>query len=354
VVPMIKILSGLVGLLILVYALPDHVYADGPPHGAPVTLGQNKGRTSYSATITTTGHGVWIAVHARQSSSGSYAVPGNASNGSSSPGVVSAVSYGQGSSGTGSGGSASNIVRTWQNSAGEPYYETTNGQVYHLAGIDIGTASTGPSSWFTVGSHQHPGTVPEALYVNGKLQSIVWVPIGGNQGALHWGNPSTGSGNVTASAPIVIDPRVVAANVLQHIPLPNVRLSVNPSLGLVALPGWFWAEGYDGAPFGGSASVSGLTVAVQVQPSSYTWNFGDGTTLASQDLGQPYPAQSDIQHTYQYSSLHFPAGFPIRLTIQFAAIFSVNGGAAQPLASMTRTYTANYRVQEIQSVLTKR
>jgi hypothetical protein len=349
VIPLIKILSGTVGLLILACALPDHAYADGPPHGAPITLGQNKGRTSYSATITTTGHGVWIAVHARQSSSGSYTVTDNASNGSSGHGVVSAVSYGQGKSGTGSG-SASNIVRTWQNSAGEPYYETTSGQVYHLAGISVGTAGAGP---IAAGMRQHPGTVPEALYVNGNLQSIVWVPTGANTGALHWGTPPTASGNVTASAPIVIDPRAVAANVLQHIPLPNVRLSMNPSLGLVALPGWFWAEGYDGAPFGGSASVSGLTVAVQVRPSSYTWNFGDGTTLASQDLGQPYPTQSDIQHTYQYSSLHFPAGFPIRLTVQFVATFSVNGGAAQPLASMTRTYTASYRVQEIQSVLTK-
>jgi len=142
--------------------------------------------------------------------------------------------------------------------------------------------------------------------------------------------------------------------VLEHIPLPNVVIRMNPSLGLVAMPGWFWAEGYNGEPFGGSATVGSFTVAVQVQPSSYTWTFGDGTNLVTHDLGQPYPAESDVQHTYQYSSLQHPDGFPIQLTIQFAATYSVNGGAAEPLSSMARTYTGSYRVQELQSILTNR
>jgi hypothetical protein len=326
--------------------------ASGPP-GSHYRLDSNKGGTSYSATITTTGRGVWIAVHARQSYAGSNVVPSHGWSASHGQGVASGPAYNQAGSRTASG-SVSTIARTWQNSAGEPYYETTSGRVYHLGGIDIGNASTGPSGWITVGMQQHPGTVPEALYVNGKLQSIVWVPIAANGGALHWGAPPSGNGNAAAQAPIVIDPHTVAANVLQHIALPDVRLHTNPSLGLVALPGWFWAEGYNGAPFGGAASVAGLTVAVQVQPTSYTWSFGDGATLVSQDLGQPYPTQSDIQHTYQYSSLHFPTGFPVHLTIQYAATYSVNGGPSQALASMTRTYAASYRVQEIQSVLTNR
>jgi len=142
--------------------------------------------------------------------------------------------------------------------------------------------------------------------------------------------------------------------VLQRVPLPNVTIRMNPSLGLVAMPGWFWGEGYNGEPFGGSATVGAYTVSVQVEPASYTWDFGDGSTLVSHSLGKPYPAESDIQHTYQYSSLHYASGFPIRLTIQFAASFSVNGGPAEPLTGMTRTYTASYRVQELQSILTNR
>jgi hypothetical protein len=157
---------------------------------------------------------------------------------------------------------------------------------------------------------------------------------------------------MAGNAPVVVDPRVLALDVLQHIPLPNVQIGMNPRLGLVAMPGWFWAEGYNGQPFGGSATVGGFTGAVQVQPTSYTWSFGDGSTLVSSDLGQPYPAESDIQHTYQYSSLHYPDGFPVRLTIQFAASYSVNGGPAEPLSTMERTYATSYRVQELQSILT--
>jgi len=340
------------GFLVAAGMFPTMTDASGRG-GFHVPLGQNEGHTSYSATITTTGRGVWIAVRTRQSYSGSYAVPSNASSASYGYGAAAGAAYDQTGSGSGRA-PASNIARSWRNGAGEPYYETTSGQVYHLAGVNIGSASAGPSGWFTVGMRQHPGTVPEALSVNGKLQGMVWVPIGAAGGALHWGTPPSGNGSATTQAPIVIDPRAVAANVLQHIPLPNVQLRMNPSLGLVALPGWFWAEGYNGAPFGGAASVSGLTVAVQVQTTSYTWSFGDGTTVVSQDLGQPYPAPSDIQHTYQYSSLHFPAGFPVHLTIQYAATYSVNGGPGQPLTSMSRTYAAHYRVQELQSVLTNR
>jgi len=344
----LRLFLGSVLLLVLTALQTESVAASGPP-GTHYRLDSNKGGTTYSATITTTGRGVWIAVRTRQSYSGSYTVPSNASSASYAYGGA----YHQTGSGSGSA-SASTIARSWRNGAGEPYYQTTGGQVYHLAGVNIGSASAGSSGWFTVGIRQHPGTVPEALSVNGKVQGIVWVPIGATGGSLHWGTPPSANGSATPQAPIVIDPRAVASNVLQHIPLPSVQLRMNPSLGLVALPGWFWAEGYNGAPFGGAASVSGLTVAVQVQATSYTWSFGDGTNLVSQDLGQSYPAQSDIQHTYQYSSLHFRAGFPVHLTIQYAATYSVNGGAGQPLTSMTRTYAASYRVQELQSVLTNR
>jgi len=195
--------------------------------------------------------------------------------------------------------------------------------------------------------------VPEALYVNGHFQGILWVLVNG-QGNVQLASAPSGNVAGAASAPIVVDPRAVAMDTLQHIPLPNALIRMNPSLGLVAMPGWFWAEGYNGEPFGGSATVGSYTVAVQVEPASFTWDFGDGSTLVSHSLGRPYPAESDVQHTYQYSSLHYPSGFPIRLSIQFAASYSVNGGPAEPLSAMERTYTASYRVQELQSILTNR
>ena len=87
-------------------------------------------------------------------------------------------------------------------------------------------------------------------------------------------------------------------------------------------------------------------------PSRYDWSFGDGGNLTSQSLGKPYPAESDVQHKYEFSSLRYRAGFPVRLTVTFAAEFRVNGGAPQGLPPMRRTWGSDFRVQEIQPVLT--
>jgi hypothetical protein len=94
-------------------------------------------------------------------------------------------------------------------------------------------------------------------------------------------------------------------------------------------------------------------VDVRLRPVRYTWSFGDGATLTGQSLGRRYPEQSDIQHVYEYSSLRFPSGFSVRVDVEFAAEFSVNGGPAQALPSTRRSYESAYRVQEIQSVLTR-
>lgn len=347
-----RLLFASIGTLVLCGVRGSPVLADGPPPpGSPVVVGTNKGRTSYTATVATNEQGVWISVRATRSSSGSSASASSSSSVAVSYGSSAGVGY-TGSTAAANGSSAT-VTRTWYNAQGEPYYEV-NGQVYHLAGLNIGNASVGPDGWYTTGSRQHPGSVPEALYVNGKLQGIIWVPYGTNPSGLHWGTPPAGAATQTNSQPVVVDPRAVALELLRHVPLPDLRLHMNPRLGLVNLPGWFWAEGYNGRPFGASVTVGSYTIAVRVWPTSYQWDFGDGATLDSHDLGQLYPAESDIRHTYQYSSLHDPEGFPIRLTVQYAAAYSVNGGGFAPLPGMERTYSAGYRVQELQSILTNR
>ena len=99
---------------------------------------------------------------------------------------------------------------------------------------------------------------------------------------------------------------------------------------------------------------SSFTVHVRVWPTGYAWDFGDGGNELTQSLGQAYPSESDIQHTYEYSSLRTAGGFPIRLTVEFAAEYRVDGGAPSGLPSIRRTYEASYRVQEIQAVLSGR
>ena len=138
---------------------------------------------------------------------------------------------------------------------------------------------------------------------------------------------------------------------------------MNPTLGLVALQSWYWVNGYDGQPFGASRTVTippavpggtptSFTVTVRIWGDRYDWDFGDGSNASSHSLGSPYPQPSDITHTYQHSSLGLANGFPVRLTAEFRAEYSVNGGAPQPLPPIRHTYENDFRVQELQPVLT--
>ena len=196
----------------------------------------------------------------------------------------------------------------------------------------------------------------------------------GPSGGPGQGNPDAGDGS---SAP-ALTPREVALEVLHEVSLPNATVRMSPTTGLVALPTWFWVDGYDGRPFGSSRTISlppligsdvpfsvvpandprrqgtSFTVDVRVWPTRYDWSFGDGATLVSQSLGQAYPQESEVRHTYQRSSLGFASGYPVQLTVQFGADYSVNGGPRQPLAATQRTFSAGVRIRESQAVLTGR
>lgn len=176
----------------------------------------------------------------------------------------------------------------------------------------------------------------------------------------------------------VLEPREVAVEVLEQIPLPDMQVRMNPNVGLVALPAWFWLEGFDGAAITRSRTVdvppltdssvpldvvpaddpsrqgTSFRVDVRVWPVRYAWTFGDGGAHVTESLGRAYPQVSDIQHVYQYSSLRFRNGYPVRAEAEFAAEFRVDGGPPRPLPPVQRRYDAEYRVQEIQAVLTRR
>lgn len=267
--------------------------------------------------------------------------------------------------------------RVWTDATGI-HRETPNGQRILLTPAPISSASL--DQWST-GFAQHPNATPYLLYVDDQYGGVVWIPQSTTNNNVQVDLTSPTVSRQTASRPSgngnSTDPREVALDALGHVPLPHIQLRMNPSLGLVALPGWFWVEGYDGRPFGLQRRVTippevgsdvpdtvvpaddprrretHFTVEVRVWPSRYEWDFGDGKSLVADSLGKPYPAESDIQHTYEHSSLGLPDGFPVRLTVTFDAEFRVNGGAPQALPSIQQTYEYGYRVQEIQSVLTR-
>jgi hypothetical protein len=274
--------------------------------GSHRTFGENKGADSFTADIATNEQGVLVEVQGRQTTPD---VAGIEAITVASPAQVT--------------------VST-----------TASGPVYRLQPVNIGNASR---TWFEDGRRAHPDSVPMSLSVDGIYQRIVWIPYGTNPGGQ-------------SPAPTV-DPRDVAIEMVRQIPLPEVQVQMNPALGLVGMPGWFWAEGYDGHPLSDAVTVSvpggnAFTVAVRLRPQNYEWDFGDGTSLVTESFGKAYPDVSDVQHTYEYSSLDFPDGFPVRVTTEFLAEFSVDGGVFQPLPLIRRTYENRFRVQEVQPVLT--
>jgi hypothetical protein len=251
---------------------------------------------------------------------------------------------------------------TWSN--GSDYHRVTPGGQT----VDYVQPSITPSNaaYWNDQSANHVGEAPFLVVVDNQLQGVRWMPDQANI------NPSLAGGLEPPPPPDTPpagdggshDPHEVAVYLLTHMPLPAIKLRMNPTLGMVAMPGWFWVDGYNGDPIQQSRTVTlpppapglpptSFTVTVRIWPSKYDWSFGDGASVETHSLGKPYPAESDITHTYQFSSLSFPTGFAVRCTVEWAAEYHVNGGGPQGLPPIHHTYENDFRVQELQPVLTK-
>jgi hypothetical protein len=144
-----------------------------------------------------------------------------------------------------------------------------------------------------------------------------------------------------------VDPVQLALSARDRLPVPAGQLRLNPTRALVGLPTWYWFEGYDGRPLTKTISALGVTVQVQATPTVFRWDFGDGTTMTSSDLGRPFPQRSTITHTYQAARDHVT----VTCTFDFAVRWRVPGGPWTPLAPLSRTATATLEVAESQSVV---
>jgi len=195
-----------------------------------------------------------------------------------------------------------------------------------------------------------------------------------------------------------------------HLDLPNLRIGMNPRLGMVAVPTWFWVEGYDGAVLpltdnltvthqechtavernaGGLAVLDGtgapttrqecrtlsdtVTVQVRAWPRSFQWSFGDDQSQSvrcadlsacTEGLGLPFSdvqRPSPIAHAYRWSSLNANGSadaYSVGLAITFGAEyrFSVNGRSGsgwQGLGERELGWSTAHKVQEAQAVLVR-
>lgn len=285
---------------IVVSSQIDNARADEPGPGDPWTPGENKEGTSLS--VESNDDGVTIYIGITDTSPGS---PGD-----DSPGGGVGIP----------GGNHSAWVCT----------------------ADIMNIGQALLEWFMEESQSHPGAAPWIVRCNDEFIGVVWVPI----------NTEPGDIEIVVGPGDPIDPASVAQELRDQVPIPEMTISANPDTGLVALPSWFWIDGYDGTPITASETLGGVTVEVEITPQEYHWDFGDGGTLETLSPGQPYPAESDVRHTYQQSSLSTSV-FTVSVEITFAARYRVNGGAWQSLEPIARSFEDAYPVQQLQSVLTE-
>ena len=199
-------------------------------------------------------------------------------------------------------------------------------------------------TWIYDGLHDNPGTVPWGVRCDNGYFAVAWVPVDA---------PDPPHVVLTEPGTEAIDPVALAASVLDSVPLPPIEVGVSPGVGLVALPSWFWIEGYDGAPLTGERTLGAVTVEVEIMPDRYRWDFGDGSSpTETTSLGQPYPGESDIQHAYEQSSLSAGGAYALHLEIVFQPRYRVNGGSWEPLPAITQAHTHAYPVNQLQSVIT--
>jgi hypothetical protein len=130
-------------------------------------------------------------------------------------------------------------------------------------------------------------------------------------------------------------------------PWPALTLGINPSAGLTGLPSWFWLSGSAAMP-DAFASSGPLSVRVRARLAGVSWEFGDGLGYDSQDLGQAYPAQSDVQHLYQTDTYRLTSGYSVVAILRYLVTYSVNSGPWMTLGVKTRPFSEQYLVYQLQ------
>jgi hypothetical protein len=214
----------------------------------------------------------------------------------------------------------------------------------------------------------------------------------------------------TATPGNTTDPRQIARAMFDQMDMPSLRIDMNPRVGMVAVPTWFWIEGYDGDVMSLVDNLAlshqechseaqhdnhgmlvlddngvplthrvcktisdTMTVEVRVWPRTFMWNFGDNREQTVQcpeiaacpgGIGMPFTdphTPSPIAHPYTWSSLGANGdadAYTIRVGITFGAQyrFRINGSSTsgwQGLGDRDFAATANHQVQEAQAVLTR-
>lgn len=206
----------------------------------------------------------------------------------------------------------------------------------------------------------------------------------GGQSIGGWSFPTPSSPGITTGfAPVGAVPHIdawsLALSAEHEAPPPPITLRANPDPGVVAVPSWFWIQGYDGGTINHSKTQhashtecrllngvpdcrtvdDSVTVNVRLTPTNYTWDFGDGRGGSVQryppekGLGRPYTDashESPVQWSYEFDSRAFASGFPIRLTITFSGVFEANGSGWRGLPTIDNSWATGLVMRQVQTL----
>ena len=159
-----------------------------------------------------------------------------------------------------------------------------------------------------------------------------------------------------------VNPRELAEQALDRVPLPPPRVRMNPSAGTGAVTNvetWLWIDPNQWQPVSASASAGGVTVTTTATPERVVFDMGNGDTVTCAGPGTPYdPARRAAEqttrcaYTYRRSSAHQPDGrYLVSATVFYRVGWSASGIAAGgALAPISQTESVPLRVAEIQAL----
>ena len=154
------------------------------------------------------------------------------------------------------------------------------------------------------------------------------------------GNRCRGANGVTAPAQPQVTPGMVA-QAFQRIPLPTYRSLAQPAgKTLVNFDTIFHTQA---TPLDRQVTLLGQRVSLHITPSSYRWEFGDGSVETTSTPGAAYPAKT-ITHRYPHA--HVTVRHRVQIT--WSATFTVNGNASRPVPGTVTTTgpVTNLRIAE--------
>jgi len=153
----------------------------------------------------------------------------------------------------------------------------------------------------------------------------------------------------------------LAQDATNRLPLPLPQPKFNPSrpssagpATLVAIPTWFWVDGW--RPVTQRTQAGGVWAEVVAAPVAATWFPGDGTApvrCAANEAWSSDAAPTSCEHVYARSSAGQPSNsYTARVIVTWQVRWTGSGGRSGTLPLMQRQSTFPIAVAERQTVVT--